>query len=193
VRWILPYFYWPPKTKEPSVYLTFDDGPIPEVTPLVLDILDAFGAKATFFCIGDNVRKYPDIYRLVLDRGHRVGNHTEHHLNGRKNSDEVYFENVRLASERIESDLFRPPYWMMRLSQMRYLSKRYKIVLGQIVTGDYDIQRSPEECIRTVSMHVTSGDIIVFHDSLKAWKNLSVALPAVLEYLKNKHYTFKTL
>lgn len=186
--------YWRiPVEGKKVVYLTFDDGPIPEVTPWVLDLLDEYGIKATFFCVGDNVRKHPDVYELVLSCGHRVGNHTFNHVQGIKMRTKNYLANARLGSQYIDSDLFRPPHGHMRLHQFYTLRKYYKIIMWDVVTRDYSKVQTPEQVLANVKKYTRSGSIIVFHDSLKAEKNMKYALPKSIEWLKDQGYTFELL
>lgn len=186
--------YWRiPVEGRKVVYLTFDDGPIPEVTPWVLDLLDEYGIKATFFCVGDNVRKHPDVYELVLSCGHRVGNHTFNHVQGIKMRTKNYLANARLGSQYIDSDLFRPPHGHMRLHQFYTLRKYYKIIMWDVVTRDYSKVQTPEQVLANVKKYTRSGSIIVFHDSLKAEKNMKYALPKSIEWLKDQGYTFELL
>jgi peptidoglycan/xylan/chitin deacetylase (PgdA/CDA1 family) len=174
-----------------TVYLTFDDGPIPGVTPWVLDLLDSYGVKATFFCVGDNVRKYPDIYRLLLERGHTTGNHTFHHIQGWKNRTASLLKNTVKAGEMIHSRLFRPPHGHMRVPQNRKLQKEgYSVVMWDVVTRDYSRFMRPEQVLQNVKKYTRDGSIIVFHDSLKAEKNMKYALPRAIEWLQNEGYTF---
>lgn len=193
-RLLFPGAFWrKPVEGEKTIYLTFDDGPIPEITPWVLDVLDKYDIKATFFCVGDNVRKHPDIYKMVLDRGHRVGNHTFNHIQGIKKFSKKYLDNTRLASEYIESDLFRPPHGHMRVFQYFTLRRYYKIIMWDVVTRDYSKLMTPEKVLENVKKYSRDGSIIVFHDSLKAEKNMKYALPRSIEWLKEQGYTFKLL
>lgn len=191
-RLLFPGALWRKPVKgEKTVYLTFDDGPIPEITPWVLDLLDEFGIKATFFCVGDNVRKHPDIYKMVLDRGHKVGNHTFNHIQGIRTFSKRYIQNSHLASEYIDSELFRPPHGHMRISQFFKLRKHYKIVMWDVVTRDYSKRMTPEQVFENVKKYTRNGSVIVFHDSLKAEKNMKYALPRSIKWLKEQGYTFK--
>lgn len=193
-RLIFPGSLWRKKPeKRKIIYLTFDDGPIPEITPWVLDILDKYNVKATFFCVGDNVRKYPEVYQQLLDRGHQVGNHTFNHLQGIKTRTKNYIKNVELAAEYIESKLFRPPHGHIRFNQFFRLRKKYQIVLWDVVTRDYSKYMTPEKVIKNVQRYTRDGSIIVFHDSLKAEKNMKEALPKAIEWLKQEGYTFGLL
>lgn len=199
-----PFFYrcffrgaiWrkiPEDKNEKVVYLTFDDGPIPEITPWVLDVLDRYDVKATFFCVGDNVRKYPKIFQMVLDRGHRVGNHTFNHLQGIKTKINDYLENAKLASEYINSDLFRPPHGHIRRGQYKVLGRYFKIIMWDVVTRDYSYRLTPERVFDNVKKYTRNGSIIVFHDSLKSEPRLKYALPRSIEWLKEQGYMFKVL
>ncbi|MDD3788463.1 MAG: polysaccharide deacetylase family protein [Petrimonas sp.] len=177
-----------------TVYLTFDDGPIPEVTPWVLDLLDKYGIKATFFCVGDNVRKHPEVYAEVLNRGHRVGNHTFNHWQGWKHRTRSFLENVRKASEYITSTLMRPPHGHMRIPQTYTLQRAgYTVVMWDVVTRDYSRYMTPERVLANVKKYTRDGSIIVFHDSLKAEKNMKYALPRAIEWLLKEGYTFEGL
>jgi peptidoglycan/xylan/chitin deacetylase (PgdA/CDA1 family) len=178
---------------ENVIYLTFDDGPIPEITPWVLEQLAIYDAKATFFMIGDNIRKYPEIYQQVIDGNHAVGNHTFNHLNGWKTDNETYFENVQKCAETIDTKLFRPPYGKLKPSQAKYLRKQYKIILWEILSGDFDKNISSERCLENVLNNTKNGSIIVFHDSLKAEKHLRFVLPKTLAYFHEKGFTFQLI
>ena len=175
------------------VYLTFDDGPIPEVTPWVLDFLDKQGIKATFFCVGDNVRKYPSIYQDVLSRGHKTGNHTFNHLQGLRTLTKNYISNVAKAAELIDSNLLRPPHGHIRIPQFFLLRRKYRIVMWDLVTRDYSKRLNGEEVFNNVRQYVRNGSVIVFHDSLKSVKNLQYALPKAVEWLKNEGYEFRLI
>ncbi len=193
-RLLFPKACWRKPVKgEKTVYLTFDDGPIPEITPWVLDVLDRYNVKATFFCVGDNVRKHPDIYKMVLDRGHRVGNHTFNHIQGIRKFSKRYVENIQQASGYINSDLFRPPHGHMRIPQFLILRRRYKIIMWDVVSRDYSKSMTPEKVLDNVKKYTRDGSIIVFHDSLKAEKNMKYALPRSIEWLREQGYTFKLL
>ncbi len=193
-RMLFPGALWrKPVEGQKTVYLTFDDGPIPDITPWVLDLLDKYEIKATFFCVGDNVRKHPDIYKMVLERGHRVGNHTFNHVQGIRKFSKRYLENTRLASEYIDSELFRPPHGHMRVPQFFTLRRYYKIVMWDVVTRDYSKLMTPEKVFENVKRYTRDGSVLVFHDSLKAEKNMKYALPQSIEWLKEQGYTFKLL
>lgn len=177
-----------------TIYLTFDDGPIPEITPWVLDLLDKYKIKATFFCVGDNVRKYPELYNEILSRGHTTGNHTFNHLQGWKHTDKYFLENAQKATQLIDSHLFRPPHGHMRLSQtQKLINAGYRVIMWDVVTRDYSRFQNPDQVLENVKKYTRDGSIIVFHDSLKAEKNLLYALPAALEWLIEQKYTFAVL
>lgn len=177
-----------------TVYITFDDGPIPEVTPWVLDLLDHYNIKATFFCVGDNVRKYPHLYRQLLGRGHLTGNHTFNHIQGWKNRTSFLLKNTNKAAELIDSSLFRPPHGHMRISQnLALLQAGYKVIMWDVVTRDYSRFMNPEQVLENVKKYTRDGSIIVFHDSLKAEKNLRYALPRAIEWLQQEGYTFELI
>jgi peptidoglycan/xylan/chitin deacetylase (PgdA/CDA1 family) len=181
---------------EKVLYLTFDDGPHPRATPFVLDTLRAYDGKATFFCIGKNVQEHPDIYKRILEEGHRVGNHTQHHLNGWKTRDKIYLQDISQAARFIDSDLFRPPYGRISAFQASVLRNppfNYKVVMWDILSADFDRKISPERCTRNVIRHARSGSIVVFHDSEKAFPRLETALPVVLEHFQKKGYRFESL
>lgn len=192
---IYPKRIWNISSAEKTLYLTFDDGPIPEVTPWVLKTLAKFNAKATFFCIGNNVKKNPEILQEVISEGHQIGNHTYHHLNGYKTSTEAYLKDV-LAFEKlnISTKLFRPPYGKCKSSQAKKLiEKGYKIVMWDVISEDYDANITEQQCLETVISQAKNGSIIIFHDSLKAEKNLRYTLPKVLEYFYHKGFQFKSI
>ena len=192
-RMIYPKTVWRIPKEEKTVYLTFDDGPIPEVTPFVLDLLREKGIKATFFCVGDNVRKHPEVFKQVIDEGHLVGNHTYNHLAGLTNWSRKYIRNVQKAEEYIESKLFRPPHGTFRFGQFLFLRRHYDIVFWDVVTRDYNSKLSGNEVLDIVKKYTRNGSIIVFHDSLKAEKNIHEVLPQAIDFLKEEGYRFETL
>lgn len=193
VRRLYPGVKWREDATSKVIYLTFDDGPIPEVTPWVLDVLDRYEIKATFFCVGDNVRKHPEDYQEVLRRGHRVGNHTFNHLRGFEIGCSRYVENVHKASEWIESDLFRPPHGQLRYAQLDALLPEYRIVQWDVISRDYNGKLKPEKVLNIVKRYARNGSIVVFHDSIKAEKNMKFALPKALDYWIKQGFTFRTL
>lgn len=178
---------------EKLVYLSFDDGPVPEATPFVLTQLEKYRAKATFFCVGDNAARYPHLVKAIKKAGHALGNHTHNHLNGWKTPTASYLMNIDKCRRVIPSRLFRPPYGKISPAQYRQLSRTYKIVLWDIVSYDFDAALSPEDCLAAVKARVRPGSIIVFHDSIKAMKNLQTVLPLLLEYLKQEGYSFRKI
>jgi peptidoglycan/xylan/chitin deacetylase (PgdA/CDA1 family) len=190
---ILPLFIWNIQTQEKVLYLTFDDGPIPELSEKILDLLNQYKAEATFFCVGENVEKYPNLYEKILNAGHSVGNHTYSHLNGWKNNTEFYIENVEKSSQLIDSTLFRPPYGKIKPSQHNVLRKNYSIVLWDILSRDYDKTISPEQCFENIRKFAKPGSIIVFHDNLKAEKNMLYALQRTLSEFSEKEFSFRKL
>ena len=183
----------PPAPPEKWVCLTFDDGPIPEVTPWVLELLKKHDIKATFFMVGDNIRKHPDEYRMVVEHGHRIGNHTFNHIRGFEYSNPDYLANTRRVDEIIHSDLFRPPHGHMGFRQYYTLRHHYRIIMWDLVTRDYSKRMRPEQVLNNVKRYVRNGSIITFHDSLKSWNNgnLQYALPRAIEFLKAEGYEFK--
>lgn len=184
---------WRFSETEPVVYLTFDDGPVPEVTPWVLDLLREEGIRATFFCVGENVMKYPEVYRQVLADGHSVGNHTYNHWQGLKHNDEEYFRNIEKAGEYIDSNLFRPPHGWLKTSQYRKLRNEFLIVMWDLITCDYDRRLNPEKVYRNVTDFVRPGSIITFHDSIKAQPNLTEVLPRAIRCMKEQGYRFEAI
>lgn len=191
LRWLYPKALWRMDRNDKSVYLTFDDGPIPEITPWVLDLLDKYQIKATFFLVGDNVRKHPEEFKMILERGHRVGNHTFNHIRGFEYLSENYLANTDKANELIKSDLFRPPHGHMRWVQYYTLRDKYRIVMWDLVTRDYSKRLNGYDVFLKVKKYVRNGSIITFHDSLKSEKNLKYALPRSIEWLLKEGYTFK--
>lgn len=193
-RLLFPEAIWRIKRKKRKVvYLTFDDGPIPDITPWVLDLLDTYGVKATFFLVGDNVRRSPQLFEEIKRRGHSWGNHTMHHLQGFKVTSLRYMRDITEADMLIGSPLFRPPHGIMRWSQAAALKNHYNIVMYDLVTRDYSKKLQPQQVLENVKRYTRNGSIIVFHDSLKAEKNLRYALPRAIEWLKAMGYEFRTL
>jgi peptidoglycan/xylan/chitin deacetylase (PgdA/CDA1 family) len=190
---LFPESVWRIQKNVKSVYLTFDDGPIPEVTPWVLDLLDKYDIKATFFCVGDNVRRNPDLFNEVKRRGHSVGNHTMNHLQGAHVTTRRYLRNVREAQELIGSNLFRPPHGLLRWSQAKVLKDHFVIVMYDLVSRDYSKKLSGEQVLDNVKRFARKGSIIVFHDSLKAEKNMKYALPRAIEWLRDNGYSFERI
>lgn len=185
-----PELHWDFANDDGKIYLTFDDGPNPEVTPEVLQILDQFNIKATFFCVGDNVRKHPDTFEQLREAGHVVANHTFDHLNGWKASTRDYLKSVDECARFVDSGLFRPPYGRIKPAQVKALKDDYKIIMWTVLAGDFDKRYSKEECAENVIRHTQTGSIIVFHDSRKTKEKVLYALPKSIEVLLNKGYSF---
>jgi peptidoglycan/xylan/chitin deacetylase (PgdA/CDA1 family) len=188
-----PGITWEVKSEKPALYLTFDDGPTPGVTHEVLKVLDRYRAAATFFCIGRNVERHPDIYRQMLAAGHTAGNHTYSHLKGWFTRDREYYLDISLAAQFIQSDLYRPAYGMITPRQLRHLKKTYTVVLWDIMSYDFAYNTTPEQCLKQVLRHARPGSVIVFHDSVKASEKLLYALPRLLDYFGEKGYSFESI
>ncbi|MBN8643293.1 MAG: polysaccharide deacetylase family protein [Flavobacteriales bacterium] len=208
IKKLFSNYVWDIPNHENKVYLTFDDGPTPEITEWMLTQLKSFDAKATFFCIGDNVRKFPEIFQKVTNDGHSIGNHTFNHLNGWNTEKEVYIKNVELCNQvmveskrqkaessittikdNLQTELFRPPYGKIKPSQSKILRKQgYKIIMWDVISYDFDATIPPEKCLENVLKNVQSGSIIVFHDSKKAFQNLEFVLPRTLQFLKENGF-----
>ena len=202
LTWCFPKRLWHNSRNDSTVYLTFDDGPIPEVTPWVLRQLRAFNAKATFFCIGDNISKHPEIFNQLIENGHQVGNHTYNHLNGWRTSNIDYCKNIercdsilkKTYATTLKPKLFRPPYGKLWSSQAKHLlDSGYRVVMWDVLSGDFDSKISRETCLENVLNNVKNGSIVVFHDSIKAKSKLQYVLPKVLLKLQEKGFQFKAL
>lgn len=192
IRCLYPSAIWRMDKDKKAVYLTFDDGPIPRVTPWVLDVLDRYGIKATFFMVGDNIRKHPDEFRMVVERGHRIGNHTFNHIRGLSYDINSYLENTDKACRMMmNTNLFRPPHGYMSPKQYAELKKRYKIIMWDLVTRDYNRKFTGEQILQKVKKYARNGSIITFHDSLKSEENIRYALPKAIEWLMEQGYEFK--
>lgn len=182
--------------KNPSskvIYLTFDDGPVPEVTPQILDLLDEHKLKATFFCVGENVKKFPEVYSEVIKRGHKTGNHTFNHLKGNAVSEKEYVRNVQMASEYIDSNLFRPPYGRITFKQKKKIREKYEIIMWDVLSQDYDKNLSADKIMQNITRYSRNGSIVVFHDSIKAKANVLTVLPLAIEFWKKKGYSFERI
>lgn len=190
-RGLYPKALWRMNPDEKAVYLTFDDGPIPVITPWVVDLLERNGIKATFFMVGDNVHKFSQEYMQVVESGHRVGNHTYNHLKGLFTSTKEYVENVDQADAFIHSNLFRPPHGLLRTAQYRELSKRYQFIMWDLVTRDYSFRLYGEDVLANVKRYTRNGSIITFHDSMRSESNLRYALPRAIDWLQEQGYEFK--
>lgn len=189
---LFPKRVWSIDTREKELYLTFDDGPNPVATPFVLDELKKYGAAATFFCIGKNVAAHPAIYQRLLDEGHQAGNHTQHHLNGWETDTTTYLADINEAAALIRSRLFRPPYGRMKSAQARSLSE-HQVIMWDVLSGDFDVSLSKEDCLANVVKYAEPGSVIVFHDSEKAFPRLQYALPGVLEHFSSAGFRFKAI
>jgi peptidoglycan-N-acetylglucosamine deacetylase len=193
---LFPKFIWAMNKEEKKIYLTFDDGPHPQHTIFVLDELKKYNAKATFFCIGNNVRLYPEVYKRIIDEGHSIGNHTYNHVNGKKIKDDVYINDVLYAAKYIDSTLFRPPYGQIKNFQakvLREMAKPYKIIMWTVLSGDFDVKITKEKCLQNVLFKTTNGSIVVFHDSEKAADKMRYALPALLKSFSEKGFSFEKI
>ncbi|WP_223551453.1 polysaccharide deacetylase family protein [Aestuariivivens sp. NBU2969] len=209
VKKMFPNYIWSIPTNKKTLYLTFDDGPTPEITQWTLNTLKTFNAKATFFCIGSNIEKHPNIFQNILNEGHSIGNHTHNHLKGWNTKTKTYLENVELCQAVLKSqitnyklqitnssiyNLFRPPYGKMKPKQGKaLLNLKFKIVMWDVLSFDWDKTVTKEDCLNNIISKATDGSIIVFHDSVKAAKNMQYALPKVLEHFSESGYEFKAL
>lgn len=191
LRWLYPRATWRMDKNEKAVYLTFDDGPIPDATPFILKTLADFNIKATFFMVGDNVRKHPELFKQVVEAGHRIGNHTFNHYGGFKHTVRGYMANAEKADLLLHTNLFRPPHGAMRLPQYYWLGRKYRIVMWDLVTRDYSKWMTAADVVNNVKRYVRNGSIITFHDSLKSIEKLKTALPESIKWLKEQGYEFK--
>ena len=206
LKYLYPNLLWDKKRdtngQAPTLYLTFDDGPVPDVTPFVWDTLAQFDARATFFCVGDNVDRYPDLYQETVRQQHTVGNHTYHHVNGWHTKDHTYQQDIAQCAQALRShhpsavepsSLFRPPYGKIKRRQIKALKAAYTVVMWDILSGDFDPTFDAEACLQKSIRHTRTGTIIIFHDSYKAQKNLTYVLPRYLEHFARAGYTFHAL
>jgi peptidoglycan/xylan/chitin deacetylase (PgdA/CDA1 family) len=202
MRALYPDFIWRKDKQDKTIYLTFDDGPIPDITEFVLETLAQFNARATFFCIGDNIRKHPHIFKKVIENGHTIGNHTYNHLRGWATDDDKYLANVKQCDAEISSKvewndnrkkLFRPPHGRIKRSQAKVLLPEYDIVMWDVLTADYDASLTRERVLAKALQYTESGSIVLFHDSIKANKNMSFALPRFLEYFSEREFRFQSI
>lgn len=191
LRWLYPLALWRMDRRERSVYLTFDDGPIPQVTPWVLSVLRHYDIRATFFMVGDNVRKHPEEFAQVVAAGHRIGNHTYNHIGGLRHGIRSYLANVEKANELLHTDLFRPPHGWMKWGQYIAVRRRYRVVMWDLVTRDYSTRLNGRDVLLNVRRYARPGSIITFHDSLKSEDKLLYALPRSIEWLLSQGYSFK--
>lgn len=197
-RYLMPSCTWQVKTDQRRIYLTFDDGPIPDVTEWVLDVLQSYAAKATFFCVGDNIRKHPHLLKRIVSEGHAVGNHTFHHLKGWKTKNTDYYANIQRWEDTVKQTgitlpnkpLFRPPYGQISFRQAKHLRQHYQIIMWDIITGDFDKTLDKENCLQQSIQMTQPGTVIVFHDSIKSKDNVQAILPRYLEAMKIKGFEF---
>jgi peptidoglycan/xylan/chitin deacetylase (PgdA/CDA1 family) len=200
IKKLFPKAYWRGNSSQKKIYLTLDDGPVPEATPFVLDLLQEKSIRATFFCVGNNVVKNPELYQRILNENHVAGNHTFNHLNGWNTETEEYIKNIRQCDEVLRqgtsmsnTPLFRPPYGKLKRSQSRQLRKHYSVVMWDVLSGDYDPATTPEKCLENVISNVRNGSVIVFHDSKKAKANMEYALPRFIDWALGQGYVFDVL
>jgi peptidoglycan/xylan/chitin deacetylase (PgdA/CDA1 family) len=197
---IYPEAVWRKSADEKKIYLSFDDGPIPEATPFVLELLKRENIKATFFCVGNNIDKHPTIFQNIIDENHRIGNHTYNHLNGWNTHSLEYIQNYKKCNNLLhqfplshQTPLFRPPYGRMKKKQSIIIQRQSKIIMWDVLSGDFDKNTSPEQCLKNVTENLRNGSIIVFHDSIKASKNMMYALPRFIDFAKAEGYKFEIL
>ncbi|WP_200974195.1 polysaccharide deacetylase family protein [Echinicola sp. 20G] len=199
IKRLFPRYIWNKSREEAKVYLTFDDGPVPEITPYILDQLSERGMKATFFMVGDNVKKYPEIAQRVVEEGHQIGNHTFNHLQGNRVNTTAYINNVSHCNDIIQevtgnvTGLFRPPYGRLKRSQLKVLSGQYQIIMWDVLSGDYDPRQPPMQCLSKTIKYTQNGSIILFHDQLKTVSIIKKVLPSYLDYLQDQKYQTEVL
>ena len=184
---------WKIAGNEKVLYLTFDDGPTPEITPWVMSQLENYSGKATFFCIGKHVKENPEIFKQLVQKGHSIGNHTFDHLNGLKTSNSIYFENIKKCSEVVDSNLFRPPFGLCKPSQYNALKHKFSIILWDVLSWDWEEKNTKENCLKFVLENADAGSVVVFHDSEQALPRLEYTLPRVLSHFSNLGYNFKSI
>lgn len=193
LKTLLPSLNWRFKTDEKVIYLTFDDGPSKELTPFILNELEKYSAKATFFLTGKNVLNHFSTYKQIIKQGHKIGNHTYSHLNGWKCKNQMYFSDIKKCNDLLETELFRPPYGKIKPSQIKYLKNKYNIIMWDVLSWDFNQKITPQKCLDIVLKKTKRGSIIVFHDNEKSITNLKFTLPKVLDYFHSKGYKFKTV
>jgi peptidoglycan/xylan/chitin deacetylase (PgdA/CDA1 family) len=193
LRWIFPNYTWKVKTAEKVVYFTFDDGPHPVITPWVLEQLNTYNAKATFFMVGNNMVKFPNTVKQVQNAGCKIGNHTFNHLKGWKTEDEVYLNDFKKSEGILKTLLFRPPYGRIKASQVKAVLKSHQVIMWDRLSCDYEVNLNIAESLKAMKALPAYGSIFVFHDSEKAFKNLKILLPELLNFYKNKGYSFRVL
>ena len=192
IRRLMPDLIWEIEDQD-GVFLTFDDGPTPGVTEWILATLKRYNAKATFFVLGKNVEMYPDLYERIIAAGHKVGNHSYSHIKGWGRSEEEYVEDVDFANQFVHSDLYRPPYGRITGAQVKALAPRYRLIMWDVLSQDYNRNISPQKCLNKVLRHVKAGSVVVFHDSVKAYKNMHYALPRTLKYIQEQGLRCSTI
>jgi len=190
-KYLFPNGTWKVETGVKKLFLTFDDGPIPQITPWILDTLAAYDAKATFFCVGENAERYPELVNRIVQEGHSIGSHTYNHLNGWNIDNNTYFLNVRKGAKIVGSNLFRPPYGKLKPKQAHFLSKHYQIVMWDILSGDFDTKLSLEQVYHNIIDHLEQGSIIVMHDSLKTMHHIQYSLPRLLQFAGKNDFIFE--
>lgn len=190
VQKLFPNFVWKIPTTEKQLYLTFDDGPTSDLTPWILEQLEAYNAKATFFCVGEQIEQHPDNFKLITEAGHSIGNHTYSHPNGWGAENIGYFHNVRRCAELVKSDLFRPPYGRLMPKQVQFLERHYQIIMWDVMAGDFDDKLSKEDCLKNVLKNAKKGSIVVLHDNEKSKEQIQYVLPRILEHYANKGFEF---
>ena len=193
IKKVYPGLIWRKSKNDKKIYLTFDDGPVPVITPWVLDVLKEKNVKATFFCVGQNVAANPEIYKRILNERHRVGNHTFTHLNGWNNHTGNYLQDIQQCAAYVNTTLFRPPYGRLKKSQIIKLKPHYSIIMWDVLSGDYDQKITPEKCLQNATDKIRNGSIVVFHDSSKAKINMQFAVPRFIEYAKAQGFEFEVL
>lgn len=193
VQEAFPTMEWRYQTVDKVLYLTFDDGPTPESTPTILEILQRYGAKATFFCVGDNIRKFPQLVDTIIDEGHKIGSHTYNHLSGWTTTNRTYYSNIHKAADLVDSRLFRPPYGRITPNQSKQISKDYRIVMWDVLSGDFDKNITADQCYHNVINNSKPGSVVVFHDSKKTTSLVSKVLPRVLEFFDANGYQFDSI
>lgn len=198
IRWLYPQLKWTIPTHEKVIYLTFDDGPIPGITDFILDNLKEYEVKATFFCVGDNLRKHPQVAERAMTDGHVLANHTHNHLNGWTTTTDRYLENIEECAEQLvqlgqKRKLLRPPYGKIKRKQISLLKSEYDIIMWDVLSGDYSQKVSPQSCVTNSIKATVAGSIVLFHDNIKAEKNLKYTLPRYLEHFRHTDYQFRTL
>ncbi|MGV3761638.1 polysaccharide deacetylase family protein [Parapedobacter sp.] len=193
LKWFYPTLTWHRSRAEKCIFLTFDDGPIPDVTPFVINTLKNYDIKATFFCVGENIKKHPELFDRLVENGHRIGNHTYNHLNGWQTPDDIYLQNADRCQQFTHTNLFRPPYGRGRRSQYKRLHETYDIIMWDVLSGDFDTSLSPDKCLRNVIKYTRNGSIVVFHDNIKAAPRITYALPRAIEHWLGHGYAFGVL